>query len=165
MHVSSILTPVHFHPSLEGNVVLGCGCINQTSKWTSSDANSHPRIMRGNENLIQEVNTVPIVKYDTYRSSGGSNERIYESGADPGRTRNLTLRRLERRLWELRLNRALRRFQEQIRTRIQRRCELRMFVILRVQFIYRARSRARAALTIQRFMRRMKEAPKVPYFY
>ena len=66
---------------------------------------------------------------------------------------NQATRRLERRLIELRLSRAIRRFQDRVRHRIQRRCELRQFVVLRMQFICRNRSRTRAAVAIQRFFR------------
>lgn len=66
---------------------------------------------------------------------------------------NQTVRRLVRRLIELRLTRAIRQFQDRVRSRIRRRCELRQFVVLRMQYICRRRSRARAAVAIQRFFR------------
>jgi hypothetical protein len=99
------------------------------------------------------VRNLHIRKFDNHESSYTSNGKSYEVSINRVQNAGQTVRRLERRLWELRLNRALRRFQGQIRGRIQRRCELRLFVILRMQFMYRSRNRIRAAVRIQRFVR------------
>jgi hypothetical protein len=110
--------------------------------------------------------SVPVCKFDGYQSSQRRNDSGYEVSTNRVQTANTFLFRMERRYWELRLNRAIRRFQEQIRCRIQRRCELRLFVVLRLQFVCRSRNRARAAALIQRFVRNKvlpSSAPKIQY--
>lgn len=97
--------------------------------------------------------SMPVRKFDGYHSSQSQGSKSYEASDSRLHTANTGLLRMERRYWELRLNRALRRFQEQIRFRLQRRCELRIFVVLRMQFVFRTRSRSRAAVVIQRFVR------------
>jgi hypothetical protein len=68
-------------------------------------------------------------------------------------------------LWEMRLRRALRRLQDWTVMTIRRRCELRVFIALRVQYLFRSRKRRLAVLTIQRFYRkrRMTEGPLCPH--
>jgi hypothetical protein len=99
---------------------------------------------------------------DTYNSS-----RCAGAGVSPSlevvtsgtANRATVARSLGARMLELRLNRALRRFQDQVRHRIQRRCELKLFVVLRMQYVFRSRSRTRAALAIQRFIRKKQMPP------
>jgi uncharacterized membrane protein len=67
-------------------------------------------------------------------------------------------------LLDLRLKRALRRFRELIRQRSQRKCELRLFVVLRLEFLQRNRRRIRAAIKIQRFLRRILVHQRNTYF-
>lgn len=107
---------------------------------------------------IQTPQTDPVNfrRCDTYQSASSStsvNPSVYEVYAAGTGNPNRTTRTLLGRLWELRLQRALRRFQDRVRHRMQRRCELRLFVGLRMQYIYRCRSRIRAARSIQRFVR------------
>ena len=89
----------------------------------------------------------------SYSNGSGGGQRSYEN---LGRNTNggQTTRNRENYLLELRLRWAIRRLQEHIRYVIQRKCEMRLFVILRMQYVYRRRSRIRAATTIQRFVRK-----------
>lgn len=165
MHGPSILTPVHFHLPSDGTewVIHAFDLVNCRSspEIYSKAVPQEP----GGRCVMNQFRTGHFVKCDTYRSSEGRKDQTYEASSDRGQRRDAQIHRLERRLWESRLNRALRRFQEQIRSRIQRRCELRLFVILRMQFVYRSRSRLRAAMTIQRFMRRKRRARQLQYLY
>ena len=97
---------------------------------------------------------IPVSKYD-----GGSYSRTPNSGrgarleVEAGSSTN-TRNNIEFALLEMRIRRALRRFQELIRQRSQRRCELRRFIVLRLEFLHINRRRMRAAIKIQRFIRK-----------
>jgi len=97
----------------------------------------------------------PVVKVDNYQSDYQRNnnpDRSLEvSVQDPNVRRGVI--QLQRVLNEWRLFRLIRRFQENVRRRVERRCELREFVVLRMQFLVRSRSRLRAVIRIQRFVR------------
>ena len=86
------------------------------------------------------------------KGAGGSSDRFEATrgGGATGRAAG----QLEQRILDLRLRWALRRIQQRMVFSFQRRCEMRTFVALRLQYLYRRRrSRIRAALTIQRFIR------------
>ena len=90
-------------------------------------------------------------QYDSGKNSGASNG--YEVSRTGGAT-GQGVRQIEQRIIELRLRWALRRIQQRLVHSYQRRCEMRLFVILRLQYLFRRRrSRIRAAVTIQRFIR------------
>ena len=102
-----------------------------------------------------DILPVPIIKFDSANSSytgGPPTESTYETNTNSLHA-TATIHRFERRLAELRLRRTIRRFQARIIQILQRKCEMRRFVILRLQFVCRARNRVRAAVCIQRFVR------------
>jgi len=104
----------------------------------------------------------PTHGYDVVKSES---EQQYNSGSggDAGKSLDVPrnggatgqgLRQVEQRIIDLRLRWALRRIRQRLVISFQRRCEMRLFVILRLQYLFRRRrSRIRAALTIQRFIR------------
>jgi len=91
-------------------------------------------------------------QYNSGKSGDGGGEgyEVSRNGGPTGRG----VRQIEQRIIELRLRWAMRRIQERMVNSFQRRCEMRLFVILRLQYLFRRRrSRIRAAVTIQRFIR------------
>jgi hypothetical protein len=91
-------------------------------------------------------------QYNSGRSGDGGGEG-YEVSRNGGAT-GRGVRQIEQRIIELRLRWAMRRIQERMVNSFQRRCEMRLFVIIRLQYLFRRRrSRIRAAVTIQRFIR------------
>ena len=100
------------------------------------------------------LGVIPYSRFDTSNSSYSQANippNRYEESATGG-TNNLT-RQLLQSIIERRLQRALRRLIDEIQEKIRRRCEMRLLIVLRLQFVFRYRSRIRAAITIQRFMR------------
>ena len=103
------------------------------------------------------VDNVDVVKcesdqqYNSGKNGGdGGGYEVSRSGGATGRG----VRQIEQRIIELRLRWAMRRIQQRMVHSFQRRCEMRLFVILRLQYLFRRRrSRTRAAVTIQRFIR------------
>lgn len=99
--------------------------------------------------------SIPVLKCDRQQSS----KRSDSPGSNPheitANQSHANGERLERAVIEMRLRRIIRRFQRMIRRYITRLCELRLFAALRMQFVFRSRSRTRAALRIQRFVRNM----------
>lgn len=105
---------------------------------------------------ISVIGHIVYRKCDTGQSSGSNgsgNQRIHDVDSRDG-TAGGNGRSRENYLLELRLRWAIRRLQEHIRVSIQRRCELRLCAILRMQYAFRTRLRVRAATVIQRFARR-----------
>ena len=97
-----------------------------------------------------------VVKCDTHQTAQNRGASINNNGLevsvqDPNARRALA--QLQRVLNELRLSRLIRRYRENVRQRLERRCELQQFVVLRIQYLIRMRSRLRAAVRIQRFVR------------
>lgn len=97
-----------------------------------------------------------FVSCDNHQSDYNRNEKpspsLDVSGQDPNALRAVS--QLQRVLNELRLFRLIRRFRDNVRQRLERRCELRQFVVLRMQYLIRARTRLRSAIRIQRFVRK-----------
>lgn len=99
--------------------------------------------------------SIPVLKCDGQHSSNLSDSPEADPREITSNQSHANGERLERAVFEMRLRRIIRRFQRMIQQRITRLCELRLFAALRVQFVFRSRSRTRAALRIQRFVRNM----------
>ncbi len=84
----------------------------------------------------------------------------YDSAGNGSLNGNATTRHFANLVWELRIRRALRRLHDWTVITLRRRCEMRLFIALRVQFLYRARTRRRAAAIIQRFYRKRTKHPR-----
>ena len=97
--------------------------------------------------------------YNSEKRAGNEGDfEVSRAGGATGRG----VRQIEQRILELRLRWALRRIQQRMVYSFQRRCEMRLFVVLRLQYLYRRRrSRIRAAVTIQRFIRPILHKPLV----
>jgi len=98
---------------------------------------------------------IPIMRLESSSSYNNQGTAHIGSGYEVSRASGgRALGAAEQRLMELRLRWALRRIHERLIIPLHRRCEMRLFLALRMQFLYRRRrSRIRAAITIQKFVR------------
>jgi hypothetical protein len=97
---------------------------------------------------------IPINKFESSSAHKGSKVGSTGTGYEVSRVnRRGAFGQAEQRLMELRLRWALRRIRDRFVIPLQRRCELKQFVVLRIQYLYRRRNRVRAAITIQKFIR------------
>ena len=118
---------------------------------TFSSMHSHDRFCNKRSGISDVVKCESDQNYNNEKREGnGEGYEVSRTGGATGRG----VRQIEQRILELRLRWALRRIQQRMVYSFQRRCEMRLFVILRLQYLYRRRrSRVRAAVTIQRFLR------------
>lgn len=144
-------TAFAFESSVMHGTSITCG--NHIPHYSLSDMRDFRPILASNAGECWGKSDMhsSVLKCDSGNSSSGSSgssQRILDTESS---NTNTAGRDRERYLLELRLRWAIRRLQEHIRVMIQRKCEMRLFVVLRMQYVYR--SRVRAARVIQKFVR------------
>jgi hypothetical protein len=100
------------------------------------------------------LDAFPVLKCDASAPRPSDNTRTGSEGYEVYRNNaGRAAGPVEQRLLQLRLRWAIRRIHQGLIIPLQRKCELKMFVVLRLQYLYRRRNRIRAAITIQKFVR------------